>query len=135
MKIKDILGLSKSQYNNYETEYTTIPIKHLNKLCNFFKVSLDYIFDFTNAKNYESSNREINRLESGKRLKTLRKENNLSQMQLADFLNTSFSNISAYERGVNAINTNYLYTICKHFHVSADYLLGKIDEPKYLKND
>ena len=28
--ISDYLGLSKSQYNNYETEYVTMPIKHLN---------------------------------------------------------------------------------------------------------
>ena len=78
-------------------------------------------------------NCEINKIESGLRLKTFRKEWNITQTKLADFLNTSFSNVSAYERGVNILSTTYLYAICKKYNISADYLLGKIDNPKYLK--
>lgn len=131
--VSDFLNISKSQYCNYETEYVTMPIKYLNILCNYFNVSLDYIFEFTNTKNYKISYQEINKIESGKRLKSFRKENHLTQTKLATFLNTSFTNISTYERGINYINTNYLYTICKKFNISADYLLGKIDKPKYLE--
>lgn len=130
-EIAHILQISKSQYNNYETEYVTIPIKHLNNLCNFYEVSLDFIFDFTNTKKYVSNMKEINKIKSGQRLKGFRKENNLNQSKLANFLNTTFSTISSYERGINVINTNYLFTICSKYHISADYLLGKIDEPKY----
>ena len=75
--------------------------------------------------------KEINKIKSGQRLKGFRKENNLNQSKLANFLNTTFSTISSYERGINVINTNYLFTICSKYHISADYLLGKIDEPKY----
>ena len=127
-----IIQISKSQYNNYETEYSIIPIKHLNRICNYFNVSLDYIFNFTKEKNYNNSLKEINKNKSGQRLKELRKNHNLNQTQLAKFLNTSFTNISAYERGLNIINTNYLYTICKKYNISADYLLGKTNYPKYL---
>ena len=130
-EIAHILQISKSQYNNYETEYVTIPIKHLNNLCNFYEVSLDFIFDFTNTKKYVSNMKEINKIKSGQRLKGFRKENNLNQSKLANFLNTTFSTISSYERGINVINTNYLFTICSKYHISADYLLGKIDDPKY----
>ena len=38
-----------------------------------------------------------------------------------------------YEKGKTLILTSFLYTICKKYNISADYLLGKIDEPKYLK--
>ena len=68
-EIAHILQISKSQYNNYETEYATIPIKHLNNLCNFYEVSLDFIFDFTNTKKYVSNMKEINKIKSGQRLK------------------------------------------------------------------
>ena len=32
------------------------------------------------------------------------------------------------------IATPFLYTICKKYNISADYLLGKIDNPKYLNS-
>lgn len=43
--IANLLDIDRSQYGKYENEYTTIPIKHLNKVCNYFNVSLDYIFN------------------------------------------------------------------------------------------
>ena len=41
--------------------------------------------------------------------------------------------ISEYENKNRLISTSYFYSICKKYHISADYLLGKIDNPKYLK--
>ena len=119
--VAKILNLSKSQYCLYETESVTIPIKYLIVLANYFNVSLDYIFEFTDTMQYKNSSSEI------------RKENKLTQTDLANILNTSFTTISSYERGVNLISTNYIYTICREFNISADYILGKIDNPKYLK--
>lgn len=126
------LNIDRSQYGHYEREYATIPIKHLNTLCNYFNVSMDYIFGFTTTKQYKNNNKEINKTESGNRLKELRKEYNINQTKLATFLNTTFTNISSYERGINIISTNYLYSICKKYHISADYLLGRTDSPKNI---
>ena len=131
--VAKILNLSKSQYCLYETESVTIPIKYLIVLANYFNVSLDYIFEFTDTMQYKNSSSEINREIISKRLKEFRKENKLTQTDLANILNTSFTTISSYERGVNLISTNYIYTICREFNISADYILGKIDNPKYLK--
>ena len=69
----------------------------------------------------------------GKRLKEFRKENKLTQSKLATILNTAQPVITNYENGKHLIATPFLYTICKKYHISADYLLGKIDNPKYLK--
>ena len=132
--IANLLKIDRSQYGKYENEYTTIPIKHLNTLCNYFNISLDYIFSLTDNKQYNNSKNDINLLESGKRLKEFRKENKITQTKLADFLTTSFSNVSAYERSINIISTTFLYAICKKYNISADYLLGKIDSPKYLNH-
>ena len=132
--IANLLKIDRSQYGKYENEYTTIPIKHLNTLCNYFNISLDYIFSLTDNKQYNNSKNDINLLESGKRLKEFRKENKITQTKLAAFLTTSFSNVSAYERSINIISTTYLYAICKKYNISADYLLGKIDSPKYLNH-
>ena len=133
--IADILNLSKSQYSNYETEYATMPIKYLSNLCDYFNVSLDFIFELSNKKNYNDRENMIDKLKSGKRLKEFRKEYKITQRKLASILNTTFTTISSYECGINIINTNYLYAICKKYNISADYLLGKIDSPKYLNNN
>ena len=69
----------------------------------------------------------------GERLKEFRKNNKLTQSKLAVILNTTQSVIADYERGRYLIATPFLYTICKKYNISADYLLGKIDNPKYLK--
>ena len=61
------------------------------------------------------------------------KENNLTQDKLAQKLNIARTIISKYEKGEFLIATHTLYTICKKYHISADYLLGRIDNPKYLK--
>ena len=122
-----LLSIDRSQYGKYENEYTTIPIKHLNTLCNYFHDSIDYIFSFTDIKQYDDSKDKIDLVESGARIKQFRKDHKLTQTKLANFLNTTFSNVSAYERGINIISTTYLFAICKKYNISADYLLGKID--------
>ena len=128
------LDIQGKVYSQYETEYAIIPSKHLITLSDFFNVSIDYILGFTKNKKY--SNKEIFDLKIyGKRLKEFRKEHKLTQEKLAKELNTTQSVIADYERGRYLIATPFLYTICKKYHISADYLLGRIDEPKYIKKE
>ena len=126
--IANILNIYKGLYNQYETEYAIIPIKHLNTLCNYFNVSFDYLFGLTNKLNYKENVNEIDCLKSGNRIKEFRKENKITQERLASELNMARSALANYERGRTVIATPFLYTICKKYQISADYLLGKIDE-------
>jgi len=123
--IAAILNISEITYTHYESEYYIMPIKHLNTLCNYFNVSIDYIFnnnDETNYINIKNISREL----SSKRLKEFRKEYKLTQNKLASILHVNQSTIAEYERGTNIIATPFLYTICKNYNISADYLLGKL---------
>ena len=133
LELSKTLNIDNSVYAKYEKEYEIIPIKHLNTLCNYFNVSFDYIFGFTNDLNYPNILREIDTKKSGTRLKELRKEHKITQTILGDELNCSYGTIAGYEIGRYLIATPFLYTICKKYHISADYLLGKTDTPKYLK--
>ena len=128
-----ILNIKRSTYKEYELQNSIIPLFHLNNFCNYFNVSVDYLLGLTNKKNYNNSQKEINKEISGQRLQALRKECKLTQQELANFIKIDKSTISKYENGINLIATPFLYDICKKYNVSADYLLGKIDEPKYLK--
>lgn len=126
-----IINISQNTFSEYENEYKIIPLNHLNQLCNYFNVSLDYIFELTNTKKYKSSYKEINLELSSKRLKELRKKNKLTQTKLSEILNCSYGTIAGYESGRYVIATPFLYTICKKYNVSADYLLGKTDNPNF----
>lgn len=132
-EVAKILNIDHSQYSHYEVEDRIIPIKHLNTLANYFEVSIDYLFNFTEIKNYKKSNKEINLKKQMENLKAIRKENKLTQKDIANILGTDNSTFSKYEQAKQIIPTIYLYEICKKYHISADYLLGKIDNPKYLK--
>lgn len=126
------IGLKRSTYKEYELQNSIMPIIHLNSFSILLDVSIDYIFGFSNLKKY-SNCRDFNKEESGKRLKEFRKENKLTQLKLAEVLNTTQSVIADYERGRYTVATPFLYTICEKYKISADYLLGRVDEPKYLK--
>ena len=127
-ELAKIINLAPTTFNNYETEYEIMPIKHINKVTNFFDVSFDYLFEFTNLPKYKNSRKEIDSNLSGQRLKEFRKSKNLTQNDLATYLNVDQTTISKYEIGKEIISTVFLYKICKKYSISADYLLGKIDK-------
>ena len=130
VEMANLLKISDSLYSRYEKEKQTIPIKHLNELCNYFDVSLDYIFGFSDERKYKHYKAKINLHLSAERLKKLRKENGLTQLKLSEILNTDNSMISKYERALYPIATSFLFDLCKKYHISADYLLGKTNSPK-----
>ncbi len=129
----DLLKLNREVYGQYEREYAIMPLKHLITICNFYNVSLDYLFEFTNVKQYRKVNKNIDFKFAGNRLKEWRKENKITQVEIAQLLKTDKSVICKYEKGRTLIATLFLYKICVEYGVSADYLLGRIDAPKYLK--
>ena len=127
VKLAKILGVSKSTYSRWETDENLIPLNHLNDLCNYFKVSIDYMIGLTDQKQYKNVNTRLNKTIIGNRLKKFRKDNNLTQEKLAKVLNTSHSTISSYEHGHAMILTAFAYEICKKYNLSFDYLIGRID--------
>ena len=131
--LANILKIRENAYSQYETEYVIIPLKHLNTLSNYFHVSFDYLFGFTSSKNYNDICENINKDLMRDRLRELRKEYKLSQKELAYSINVAPSTISDYERKAKVIATPFLYDICRKYGYSADYLLGKTNEPKYIK--
>ena len=62
------------------------------------------------------------------RLKTLRKERNVSQLKLALDLNMNQNSISRYETGEREADYETLIQFADYFDVSLDYLLGRTDK-------
>lgn len=59
--IANILGIKRPTYTSYEIERDTIPINHLNTLCNYFHISVDYALGLTNKKYYKDMKEDVNK--------------------------------------------------------------------------
>jgi len=70
----------------------------------------------------------------GSKLKEIRNEHNLTQLQLAEKLNLSKANISKYEANSIEPNLETLTMISKLFNVSLDYLIGNEQKKEPLSN-
>jgi len=58
------------------------------------------------------------------RIKELREEKEISQVELAKAVLSDQSAISKYERGELEPNLDTIKKLCKFFNVTSDYLLG-----------
>ncbi len=68
-----------------------------------------------------------------KRLKELREDKDLNQLQVAKYLNMSQTGYSKYETGENDIPTRVLINLAKSYNTSVDYLLELTDETQPYK--
>lgn len=122
--VGDILGVDRSTYGGWEIGKDTIPLRKLYELSKYYDISLDYLFGLSDNKNIVYKSSEINIELVGKKLKQIREENNLTQQDIADLLNTSKSTYNAYENGKVLILTSSLYAIAEKYDCSIDWILG-----------
>lgn len=64
------------------------------------------------------------------KLRGLREDNDLTQLQVAEVLGTSQTMYARYERGANEMPIRHLITLCKFYNVSADYFLDTSPKDK-----
>ena len=69
----------------------------------------------------------------GQRLRMARKSAGMTLEEVAQKMNTTHTTISRYENENRKIDPDILMKFCRLYNVSADYILGFIDEPKQLK--
>ena len=67
------------------------------------------------------------------RLLDLRQNMKLTQQKLSKLLEISQTAINRYEHGETSINANALLKYADFFDVSADYILGRCDDPQGKK--
>ena len=78
----------------------------------------------------EEKPQERKRMTYGKRIRDLREDHDKTQQQIADVLGTSQTMYARYERGANELPIRHLLALCSYYGVSADYILGRTDNPK-----
>lgn len=60
----------------------------------------------------------------GQRIKSLRKNNNMTQQQLGKMLNVTKVSVCCYEKGTRVPSLDILIDLANIFHVSLDYFVG-----------
>lgn len=63
-----------------------------------------------------------------KRIKELRKKNNLKMSEIANLLEISLELYSLYEKGKREISVSILSKLAKFYNTSIDYIVGDTDE-------
>ena len=123
------LGVSRSLVNNWENGYANISLKQLIKLAYIYQVPIDYLLGIIEEiDDYEYHYIDTMDLKSiGLKLKDIRKTNKMTQDKFAQKIDTKRSSISYYEIGRMMISTADLKQICETFGVSADYIVGNIN--------
>lgn len=58
------------------------------------------------------------------RMRNLREDNDLTQQEIAELLDTSQTMYARYERGANEMPIRHLIKLARYYDVSTDYLLG-----------
>lgn len=71
----------------------------------------------------------------GRKLRKLRKDNNLTQKQLADKLEITKATVSAYETNAKYPSIEVLIKISNIFNVSSDYLLGLSEKTEFQNSN
>ena len=67
------------------------------------------------------------------RIKNIREDNDLTQAEIGKILQKSQQGYNHIEAGRAELKIDDLVKLCKFYNVSADFLIGLIDEPKPFK--
>ena len=117
------LGVKSTQVTNYENKAVSLPIANMMRMCEYFNVSMDYMFGHSDeSKPFRAFDINI-----GKRIKELRLDASLGQKQLGEKVGLTMAAINRYENGNREPKIGTIISLCKVFNVSVDYLLG-LDE-------
>lgn len=68
-------------------------------------------------------------------MRNLREDHDYTQEYVAHVLGTSQTMYARYERGANELPIHHLISLCKLYHVSADYLLGLTKEKESSRRE
>lgn len=120
-----ILNIPRSTYSLWELGINIIPLDYLYKFANYFNCSIDYIIGISNNKVNNYKMQKLNLKQLGKNIRKYRKQNNISQENLAKLLGVTQPCIARYEKGIIEISTYNLYKISRYLNIPIDKLINE----------
>ena len=117
------LSCVQSVYSNYELGQLKVPVDTLIYLARFYGTTMDYLLELTNVREQPSGWGKL----SHRKIRDLREDADLRQIDIARYLQCSRNGYSNYERSHREIPVKYLVRLAKFYHTTTDYLLGLTD--------
>lgn len=124
------LHISQQTYSQWESDKRNPSQKTLEKLANFFNVSVSYLLGETSIRNFTelTTSKEQSHAPSGQtigeRLKSARKEAGLLQEEVAEHFNITQQAYQVWESGKRNPKKETLQKLADYFNVSYAYLSG-----------
>ena len=130
------LQVSRSTYSGWENEGDNIPLYQFNNFCEIFNLSLDYVAKIIDRRENITNKikKQIDFKLIGQNLEIIRKENKITQKELAKIIGISEATYGNYKNGKTPIQTEILKKFAIYFNVSLDWLVGK-SKNKKLRED
>lgn len=122
-----IFGVKQSTVAGWENAIDVIPFNKLVRFCNLYNYSLDFICGLVRRNIIYNKNIKIDQKQIGKNLKKIRNDLNMSQQKFADKCGFYKSTYANYEVGRYLIKTMAIYTICKKYNISMDWVVKRTD--------
>jgi len=126
-EIAEILGIKRGMYTAMENGIVAFPLPLIEKLADYYNLSIDYLVDITNIKRYTITPKSADFNSLGKNIRKIRRQNRLSQENFADDLNIKQPSLAAYENGKTLIKLDKIYILAKKYNFSIDGVLNKYD--------
>jgi len=126
-----IVGITIDNFFDYANGRSNFPLDKMNVFVNYFKTNFDYVTGLSDDKIEVGGDIDLIKLK--KRLKEVRKENKLSQDDIAKEIGDRQSTYWNYESGDSIIPISKLYLLAKYYNVSIDYFIGKCDDKTIKK--
>ncbi|QDK70744.1 helix-turn-helix domain-containing protein [Lactococcus protaetiae] len=128
-QIAEDLGISQPNYQQWESGKRSPSGETLERLADYFQVSTDYLLGRTKEK--EIFRGKLPKLQMAEeaafieRLKRLRKERNLRQVDIADKLGINQVAYGRIELGIVKPKVKHLRVLSEFYNISIDDLLGR----------
>jgi transcriptional regulator with XRE-family HTH domain len=122
-KLADATGISRSAIAMVEKNKQGLGKENLITMSNFFGVTVDYLLSDDVKVDVNSIHNKL-----GDKIKKLRKERNLTQVQLAKAIGIAQSTIGMIESNKRPAGRETLIKLAEFFNVTVDYLLSEDNE-------
>lgn len=109
--IAQILGLDRTTICKYESGADKMPLERLIEYANKLEFSLDYLFGLQDENNFKPI--KIDKDEIANNLKTLRKMNKVTQVEITNKLGQYQSTYSHYEKAIRLPSSDCIQILVK----------------------
>lgn len=124
-QVMDISGLTVGTYQSYEYQTAEPSLEKLIVFSELYDVSIEYLIGISEQRTFPQQFDKSNNTSFPSRLKVLRKENHMTQEQIAALIHKSMRTYRRYESGKNEPSLSVLVELAALFHTSVDYLCGR----------